>query len=281
MTTMDITPATPAAADRAKPGYRVTVPRVLHSEWIKFWTLRSSWITLAVAAVVLVGFGLIASAVYDPSASGSEGRPSPQPMADGLALALVGASLAQLAAGVLGVLVSAGEYSTGMIRATLAAVPRRLPVLWSKALVFGAIAFVLLGIAVVGAFLLAMTQLSGTPMELSLSDDGVLRGLAGTAGYLALVGVLGVALGSLLRSVAGGIAVLVGTLLIVPGLAGLLPDAWADTVVPYLPSNAGNATMSLTQGADSLSPGAGFAALAGWAVVALAAAALRLVRTDA
>ncbi|MFJ8019434.1 ABC transporter permease [Streptomyces sp. NPDC096311] len=281
MTVSDISTTARSTTERPHPGYRVTGPRVLHSEWMKFWTLRSSWITLSVAMVILIAFGFIATAVYDPATAANAPGPRSQQPTDGVGLALAGATLAQLAIGVLGVLVSAGEYSTGMIRATLAAVPRRLPVLWAKALNYGAIAFVLSAVAVVVAFLLGMTQLTGTSMELSLSHAGVLRSLAGGAVYLALVGVLGVALGSVLRSVAGGIAVLVAAMLVIPGLTLLLPDSWENHITPYLPSNAGNAMMSLVQHSDQLSPGAGFAVLAGWTLAALAGAAVRLVRKDA
>lgn len=263
-----------------RPRYRVTLLRVLRSEWAKFWSLRSSWITLGAAVLILVALGFIASTSFDPSGSAARVGPAPAASSDGLGLALTGTSLAQLAIGVLGVLMAAGEYSTGMIRSTLTAVPRRLPVLWSKALTFAAVALAACAVAVLAAFLVGSTQVTGTSAELVLSDDGVLRSLAGAALYLALVGVLGVALGALLRSVAGGIAVLVASLMVVPGLTSLLPDSWSDTVGPYLPSNAGGAMMSLHQASDALSPGAGLAVLAGWVALVLGGAALRLVRTD-
>lgn len=263
-----------------RPLYRVTVPRVFRSEWAKFWSLRSSWITLGVAALILVAFGFIASASFDPSGAAAQRPVGPAPASDAVGLTLTGTSLAQLAIGVLGVLVAAGEYSTGMIRSTLTAVPRRLPVLWSKALTFAAVALAACAVAVLAAFLVGSTQLGGTSVALSLSDDGVLRSLAGAALYLALAGVLGVALGALLRSVAGGIAALVASLMIIPGLTSLLPDSWADSVGPYLPSNAGDAMMSLHQASDALSPGVGLAVLAGWVALVLGGAALRLVRTD-
>ncbi|MCP3758921.1 ABC transporter permease [Streptomyces sp. TBY4] len=263
-----------------RPQYRVTALRVLRSEWAKFWSLRSSWITLGVAALILVAFGFIASVSFDPSGTAAQRPVGPTPATDAVGLALTGTQLAQLAIGVLGVLVAAGEYSTGMIRSTLTAVPQRLPVLWSKALTFAAVALAACTVAVLAAFLVGSTQVSGTSAELSLSDDGVLRSLAGAALYLAMAGVLGVALGALLRSVAGGIAVLVASLMVIPGLTSLLPDSWADTVGPYLPSNAGGAMMSLHQASGALSPGAGLAVLAGWVALVLGAAALRLVRTD-
>ncbi|MFI9832751.1 ABC transporter permease [Streptomyces sp. NPDC051913] len=273
-------PHTPSAR---RTSYQVTGIRVLRSEWAKFWSLRSSWITLGVAAFLLVLFGAIASYTYSPDAVATSGPPGPGSGSDSdaVSLALSGVSLAQLAIGVLGVLLAAGEYSTGMIRSTLTAVPRRLPVLWSKAAVIGPIALILTTVGALAAFQLGTPGLDGEKIALSLGDDGVLRSLAGAGVYLGLVAVFGVALGMLIRSSAGAIAALVGILLVLPGLASLLPDSWYDTLSPYFPSNAGSAVYALHESSDSLSPGAGLAVFAGWVAIALVGAAFRLRKTDA
>jgi ABC-type transport system involved in multi-copper enzyme maturation permease subunit len=182
---------------------------------------------------------------------------------------------------VLGVLVTAGEYSTGMIRSTLAAVPRRLPVLWSKSAVFGVVALVVASVGALVAFLIGSAIVSGTPAALTISDSGVVRSLLGAGLYLGMVGVIGTALGALLRSVAGGISVLVGALMLVPGLISLLPSSWRDSVSPYLPSNAGESMFTLHPAGSALSPTAGLLVFLGWTVLALAGAAWRLARTDA
>ncbi|WP_416979705.1 ABC transporter permease [Streptomyces sp. T028] len=260
------------------PSHKVTFPRVLRSEWSKFWSVRSSWVTLGLSVVVLVAIGATASAAYRPDTAGSGGPPlgdSP------VGLALTGMTFAGLAVGVLGVLVSAGEYSTGMIRSTLAAVPKRLPVLWSKGLVLGLITAAVSSVGALAAFQLGGVALQDTDIALALGDDGVLRALAGAGLYLGLIGVWGVALGALLRSTPSGIAVLVSVLLIVPGLTSLLPDSVGEAVTPYLPGKAGEALTALHGSADLLSPGAGLAALVGWAVLTLAMAGVRLTRTDA
>jgi ABC-2 type transport system permease protein len=266
-----------AATAPARPVHKVTTLRVLRSEWSKFWSVRSSWITLGLSVAVLVVIGALASAAYRPD-TGGEGGP---PLSDSpVALALTGVTFAALAVGVLGVLVSAGEYSTGMIRSTLTAVPKRLPVLWSKALVLGVVATTVTTAGALAAFQLGGLPLKDTDIALSLGDEGVLRSLVGAGLYLGLVGMWGVALGALIRSTAGGVAALAGFLLIVPGLSSLLPDSVADAVTPYLPGNAGSALYSLEQSADLLSPGAGLAALGGWVVMTLAVAAIRMTRTD-
>ncbi|MFJ9445691.1 ABC transporter permease [Kitasatospora sp. NPDC101235] len=274
---------TSASADPrpARPVYKVTAARVLRSEWAKFWSLRSSWITLGLALFFLVAFGLIAA--YQFKSRMTSGRPMDRDFAGAstLSLSLFGTNFAQLALGVLGVLVAAGEYSTGMIRSTLAAVPRRLPVLWSKAAVYWLIALVLGTVGVFAVFVADSGVLSGTRVAMTLSDAGVVRGLLGAGLYLAMVGVIGVALGALLRSVAGGIAVLVATLMLIPGLTALLPSSWQSHLSPYLPSHAGEAMFALHHDSTTLSPTVGLAVFLGWTVLALGAAAVRLVRTDA
>jgi ABC-type transport system involved in multi-copper enzyme maturation permease subunit len=243
------------------------------------WSLRSTWITLGLGLLFLVGFGVIAAIQYKSKVH--SGLDSQWVGSTTLSLSLFGSNFAELALGVLGVLVVAGEYSTGMIRSTLAAVPRRLPVLWSKAAVYGVVALVL---GTAGAFVTYLVDhyiLAGTPAAQSITDAGVLRSLFGAGLYLALVGVIGAALGALMRSVAGSVAVLIGVLLLVPSLVTLLPHSWQNHVSPYLPSNAGQAMFALHHDASTLSPLAGLLVFLGWTVLALGAAAYRLVRTDA
>ncbi|MDX6247598.1 MAG: type transport system permease protein [Kribbellaceae bacterium] len=276
-------PRTPSSSTPAapRPEYKVTGRRVLRSEWSKLWSLRSTWITLGLGLLFLVAFGIIAALRYKSSVT--SGRQLDPDFADAtaLSLSLFGVSLAQLALGVLGVLVTAGEYSTGMIRSTLAAVPRRLPVLWSKTAVFGVVALVIAAVGVFVTFLIGSGILTGTPAALTISSSGVVRSLLGAALYLGMVGVIGAALGSLLRSVAGGISVLVASLMLVPGLISLLPASWHNAIQPYLPSVAGESMFALHQGAHTLSALPGFLVFAAWTALAVGAAAWRLVRSDA
>lgn len=263
-----------------RPEYKVTNRRVLRSEWSKLWSLRSTWITLGIALLFLLAFGIIAALRYKSGTPGA-GPDDDFANATALDLSLFGLTFGQLALGVLGVLVTAGEYSTGMIRSTLAAVPKRLPVLWSKAAAFGVVAFAVGLVGAFAAFLIDSSILSGTPAALTLSDSGVLRSVLGAALYLCMVGVLGAALGALLRSVAGGISVLVAALMLVPGLISLLPDSWHNSIEPYLPSTAGASMFALHQDAHTLSPTVGFLVFALWVALALTGAAWRLKRTDA
>lgn len=274
-------PAETAPARSTDARLKVTGRRVLRSEWAKLWSLRSTWITLGLGLLFLLAFGAIAALRYKSILN--SGQPMDPDFADATAysLALFGVPFSLIALGVLGVLTASGEYTSGMIRSTLAAVPRRLPVLWSKAAVYGALAFVVGTIGAVIGFLISSGVLSGTAIAMNFSDAGVLRGLLGAGVYLGLVGVIGVALGTLLRSTAGGISALVGTFLLVPGLMSLLPKSWRDDLTPYLPSNAGESIFALHHSTGTLSAGAGLLVLLGWTVLALGGAAYRLMRSDA
>ncbi|MCK9930565.1 ABC transporter permease [Frankia sp. Mgl5] len=281
MTTITETRPAPATPSRtAGSGQKVTGRRVLRSEWAKLWSLRSTWITLTLGLLFLSAVGVIAAVQYR-SMTGP-GRHLDPGLADATtqSLALFGVPFALVALGVLGVLTTSGEYTSGMIRSTLAAVPRRLPVLWAKAAVHGLIAFVLSVIGVFVAFLVASGILSSTPIAMSVTDGGVVRSLLGAGLYLGLVAVIGVALGALLRSTAGGISALVGTFLLVPSLMPLLPRSWRTDVTPYLPSSAGESVFALHHTAGTLSAGAGLLVLLGWTALVLGGAAHRLVRSD-
>lgn len=265
----------------ARPSYRVTGSHVLRSETTKLLSLRSTWITLGLGLLFLVAFGTIAALRYRSGITSGRQLDPDFAQAKALDVSLFGVRLSQLALGVLGVLVSAGEYSTGSIRSTLASVPRRLPVLWSKATVYGVVALVVALLGTFVTFLIDSGILRGTPAAMTLSSGGVVRSLFGATVYLALIGVIGVGLGAVLRSVAGAISTLVGVLMLVPGLVSLLPISWRTHISPYLPSVAGQSMYSLHHLPNTLSAGSGFLVFAGWTVLALAGAAWRLTRSDA
>ncbi|MFC9502851.1 ABC transporter permease subunit [Streptomyces sp. NPDC057002] len=281
MSTTDLAPQetqeTTGSAGRNAGSLRVTFPRVVRMEWIKLRSLRSTMYTLAITVVLVVGFGLLFSSLV-----GSGDGPGEDDFGDPTSISLGGVTLAALAMAVLGVLMSAGEYATGSIRATLSAVPARLPVLWGKAVVFAAVGLVLMLVASLGAFLAGQAVLSSRDMATAaLSDAGVFRALVGAAVYLTGAGLIGLAVGVLLRNTAGAITTVVGALFVLPGLIQLLPSSWNDAIGPHLPSNAANALMTVQTSSDSLSPGAGLAVFAGYIVVLLAGAAVLLKRRDA
>jgi ABC-2 type transport system permease protein len=267
--------AAPATVDRDRE--RVTFPRVTVSEWVKLVSLRSSWITFAAALVAVVGLGALIS--YVTNTHWSHMSPQEQASFDPVARSIGGVELAQLAIGVLGVLVVTGEYATGMIRASLMAVPRRWPVLAAKLLIFAACAFVLMTVAAFAAFLLGQ-QLLGTHGT-TLGAPHVLRAVIGVPLYLTVVGALAVGLGFILRSTAGGIATLVGLLLVLPGVSRLLPDTWQPHVLPYLPSNAGSQVFAVQHDPSMLGTWTGFGVFCAWAAAALVLGLVVLKRRDA
>jgi len=269
---MNAAAAAPAAAPHSRPSYRVTGRRVLASEWIKLWSVRSYRVTAALAGIFLIAFGLVAAASYSPASTQNLGS-------DPVALALGGMYLVLLTVGVLGVLVTAGEYGTGSIRSTMTAVPRRLPVLWSKAAVAGAVALVLGAVSAVISYAGGEGLLRGG-IALPLTAPGVVRSLMLAAAAMALIAIMGVGLGSLVRSVGGAIAILAVLLLLLPALADLLPTGLRNDISPYLLGNAANSMFSLHQSAGALNPWAGSGVAAAWTAAALAAAAYRLIRTD-
>jgi ABC-type transport system involved in multi-copper enzyme maturation permease subunit len=270
--------ATPLA--RSAGTGRVTLRRVIHSEWIKLRSLRSTVITLLATAGVVIALGLLFAGVVSGRIGGeSMGLGPGGPGSDPVGASLGGVSLGQLIIGVVGVVLVAGEYSTGMIRSTLAAVPRRLPVLWAKTIVFGGVTLATMLVAVFAAFFAGQVILGADGV--SLSDGGVLRAVIGAAVYLTGVGLLGLALGALLRGTAAAIGALFAGMLVVPGLFPLLPSSWTETVGPYLPSHAGESFMAVTPHAGMLGPWVGLAVFAGYVAAALAAAAILLKRRDA
>ena len=270
-------PATPARpADPA--AQRVTQARVVRSEWTKLRTLPSTAWSLLAAVALIVGFGALYCLVRVT-------RPPSDPAAaaafDPTAVSLSGVQVAELAIGILGVLLVAGEYATGTIRTSLAAVPRRLPVLWGKAVVFGLTVLVLCLPAVLAAFLVGQSILSAEQLDITLSHPGVARAVVGSALYLSAVGLLGLALGALLRSTAWAVAGLFGVLFGPQLLTGLLPATWSDRVYPYLPGPAGVAVTAVQPDPAALAPWSGFGVFCLYIAVGLAVAAWQLRRRDA
>jgi ABC-type transport system involved in multi-copper enzyme maturation permease subunit len=205
-----------------------------------------------------------------------------EPGATAISTSLTGTFFAQLAIGVLGVLLITGEYSTGMIRSSLTVVPRRLPMLWGKLAVFALSVFVVTLIASVSSFFVGQALLSGRNLQASLTDPGAVRSVVGAALYLTVAGITALALGALMRNTAAAITTFVAVYFVIPPMTNLLPRSLTDHFVQYLPSNAGAVLMDGTFGiAHPLTPWTGFAVMCGFAAVLVGLAARRLRRADA
>jgi len=257
---------------------KVTQSRVVKSEWTKFRSLRSTNITLLISVVLTVGLGALISAVI--ASHWDTASASDKADFNAVVTSLRGVNISQLAVGVLGVLLISGEYATGMIRASLTAVPKRLPVLWAKLGVFAGVVGVVAVISTFVSFFVGQSLLASHNLDVSIGSSHALRMVLGAAAYLVLVGIIGMALGGVMRNTAAGISSLVALFFVIPPVLDLLPKSWSDNIGPYLPSNAGDAFWGHPTGAH-LSALAGFLVLCGWAAAAVVAAAIRLKERDA
>jgi ABC-2 type transport system permease protein len=268
-----------AASARVLLGGEVTQGNVVRSEWTKLWSLRSTRWSLLFAVIAMSGLGLLIAAVS--MSRWSHLSLQDQTSFNSIDRSLGGYHLAQLAIGVLGVLVISGEYSTGMIRSSLMAVPRRLPVLWAKIAVFSSVTFVLMLASALIAFFGAQAIFTAHHVNVTLSHPGALRTLIGTVLFMTVTGVLCTALGTIIRSTAGAIATFAGLLFVLPGINDILPSEISNSINPYLPSSAGGAIAKALPDPHTLSPWGGFAVYCGYTIVLVALAAYLLVRRDA
>jgi ABC-2 type transport system permease protein len=290
-----------AIATQPETHLGVTQVRAGVSEWIKLRSLRSTWWSIGVALLISVGLGILFSALRGNDIQAHGGFEPDQ-----TALSLRGFYLAQLAVGVLGVLFITGEYSTGMIRASLSAIPKRVPVWAAKISIFAIVIFTITLIAAFVAFLGGQAALSGykfqgqftiTPGKITIysgpnattwhslgvpiTNPGSLRAIFGAALFMVGVGLLGLGCGFIIRNTGGAIAALFGLLLVLPLLAQALPSELQRHVTKFLPLLAGTAGMNTVGGTDQLAPWSGLGVFAIYVVAALGIGLYVLKRRDA
>ena len=262
------------------PGGRYGWRGTVGSEWTKLTSVRSSVWALLTTAVLGVGLGAIVTTAQ--VSRWSTRTLAEQAAFDPTRSSLAGLLFAQLAIGVLGVLVVSAEYSTGTIRATFSAVPRRWLVLASKCVLFGFVALVVGEAVSFAAFLLGQQILSGTTPTASLSDPSALRAVFSGGLYLFALGLLALGLGFVIRHTPAAISTFVGLMFVLPIIGDLLPSSLSTDLERFLPQNIG--TVMLTahyHGTDTLGPWTSFALLCAYAAAALVAGAILLVRRDA
>ena len=253
---------------------------VLSSEWTKLTSVRSTVWTLVITAIAGVGIGALVT-------SAQAARFSTRSLAARLAFdptrsSLSGMLFAQLAIGILGVLVVSAEYSTGTIRATFSAVPRRPMVLVAKVLLFAVVAFAVGEIVSFSAFFLGQHILSGKTPTASLSDPTAARAVVSAGLYLTAIGLLALGVATIIRHTAAAISAFVGVLFILPIIANVLPSSFADDVGRFLPADIGTRMMSVNyRGADPFGPWLSFGLLCAYAAVMLIVGCVLLVRRDA
>jgi ABC-type transport system involved in multi-copper enzyme maturation permease subunit len=257
-------------------------PRLLAMEWTKLRSVRSTFWSFLITVVAGVGFTALLSSLivsgWDTQKPADKARIALNPT--GLLLG-GGFTIAQLAICVLGVLVIASEYSTGMIRASLMAVPTRVPMLVAKGIVFGAVTFVI-GEALSFAAFFVGAPILHSKVPVSIGDPGVVQAIIGGGLYLTVLGLFALAIGALVRHTAAGITVTIAFVQVVAPLAGLLPGSVGKHVHGYLPTEAGKLVTQTHQAPDDvLTPWQGFGVFCLWTAVLLIAAAFFLRERDA
>ena len=296
-------PPTPASFAAAAPlaARRLRFAGTLEAEWTKIRSVRSTMWTLLIFVVVSLGLtGLFTWLTLNSLDHGRQGERATGLVTDPVNFILgTGLGLGSLAICVLGALVITSEYSSGVIRSSLLAVPRRYPVLIAKAVVFAVIVFVIgevvafisyfIGAALVNGYLVNTTaHVAGRTftvhhhITVSLSQPGVLRAVFGSGLYLTVLGLFALAIGGLIRHTAGAVTAVIGMVLVIFPLAGLLPSSWGAHIHAYLPTIAGQLiTQDKPSAGQLLSSWQGFGVFCAWTVLLLAVATFLLQKRDA
>jgi ABC-2 type transport system permease protein len=267
------------AAPATPPGAPWVFGRSLHAEWTKLGTVRSTIWSLVLLTLGFTGLNTwLTVSQWSKADASSRARIVADPTGTILG---VGFQLSQLTVCVLGVLVIASEYSTGMIRASLLAVPRRAPMLAAKAAVFAVLVFAVGEAVAFPSFLLGAAVLHRRA-PVTLGDAGVLRAVIGAGLYLAVLGLFALAIAAIIRHTAGAITAVIGFVLVLAPLAQLLPGSIGRHIHAYLPSEAGHLIGQAHRAQhDLLSPWQGFGVFCLWTAVLLAIATYQLQRRDA
>jgi ABC-type transport system involved in multi-copper enzyme maturation permease subunit len=253
---------------------------LLRSEWTKLTSLRSTWWSLGTMAGLAVGFSALASSLLTSHWDTLGPANQDQYVHDTIGLILQpGAQWAQIAACVLGVLLFASEFSTGMIRATVLAAPRRTPVLAAKATVFAGTLFVLAELVAVPSFLIG-SSITSAHAHTSIGDPGTIRALLAFGGYIALTGVFALCVGALIRHPAGAISAILGLQFMLPAVCSLLPGSVGAHVAGALPASTNVMMGSGHNSSDVYSPLQGLLILLGWTLAAYLVARVTLKKRD-
>jgi len=275
---------TDAMIARTGPDHRAafrasTFGDVLWSEWVKLRSVRSTFWALTVTVVLGIALGAVISAAtahaYARFSVGAKLSWDPTGVSQS------GVAIAQVAIAVLGVLFISSEYSSGMIRTSLIAVPKRGRVLAAKSLVFAGVTFVVGEVVCFLAFFVGQALISGHAPHAALGDPGVVRAVAGGGLYLTALAVLSVAAGAVLRHPAAAIAAMMAVLFVLPLIAQALPDSWRHPVTEFWPTQAGGQLTNVYHSAHTLQPWPGFGVMCVFVAIVYAIAWTLLDRRDA
>ena len=278
--TRTMTPPVPSTS--ARP---LWFARTVHAEWIKFWTVRSTVWTLVAAVVVMVGISTLAA--WGSTIEDINQGAGPMNTAQ---LLSAGYQVGQLAVAVLAILTIAGEYSTGMIRSTLTAVPRRVSVLAAKALVLSIVVLLVTVLAMALSYVATMPWQDQLGVTFDLTDAETLRMTVGLPLYLVAIALFAFAIGALVRNSSAALTGVIALLLVVETVLSMIPLRAVELISPFLPSTAGRRVLidsemlKLIDGGSTgahLDPWIGYGVLVVWVIVLGAVAAVLLRRRDA
>lgn len=280
---MTATPATAPAPYVQAPGRRPGFGNLMAAEWTKIRSVRSTVWTVIIFAIVTIGITALITWLTESNWNGPHAATRDTTFLSDPTGGILDAPVffGQLVIGVLGVLVISTEYTTGVIRASLLAVPRRLHMLAAKIVVFTLLLLVVTEVVCFGSFFIGSAILH-PHVPVALSDHNVTRAVIGTGLYLTVIGIFALAIGTLIRHTAGAIATTLGAMFLLPIFGPLLPDSWGAHVNAYLPEQAGAVISKVNQTSDQLlSAWQGFGVLCIWAALLVAAGAFLLRHRDA
>jgi len=252
---------------------------VLASEWIKFRSVRSTYLTLLLAAVAAVSIEYLVthSDATHWSTMTAQARAAFDPVGD----SFTGLGIAQLAFGALGVLAISSEYTTGLIRTTFASAPRRRAVIAGKAAVVGAVSLLAGELIAFATFFTGQQALSAQHLNVALAHPRALRGVLAAGFYLVVMAWVGLGLGTVIRHTAGAIIAMVGVVFLLPTIVGALPAPWNINVGKFTLNLAAQQTIAQHPYPGYFSAGPSFLIVAAYAAAAIAAAAFMITRRDA
>ncbi|GAB3672507.1 ABC transporter permease subunit [Actinocorallia lasiicapitis] len=262
-------------AERRAPGFGDAVA----AEWTKICTVRSTYWTILASLLVSIGVSAALAAAITVTWDRTPARE--KALFDPASAGMIGINLGVLILAVLGVLVITAEYSTGLIRTSLTAVPRRGRLLTAKALVLTVIAFAVGQLSAFTSFLVSQALFSAERIDASITDPGMFRAVFGGGVYLTLVTLLAFGVGVLLRHTAAAITVVVAVMFVLPILTVIIPGSLGDTITRFIPSNSGAAITIVHQSPTYLSPAAGLTVFSCYLLATLIPAYLLFHHRDA
>ncbi|HEX4787048.1 MAG TPA: hypothetical protein VH372_01195 [Actinospica sp.] len=263
-----------------RPTHRPGFSDLTRSEWTKLKTLRSTWWSLAVMIVASLGFTIAACAVYSAHYKTLDASTQTEFRQDTIGLILQpGAQFAVLAVCVLGVLLIASEYSTGMIRATMLAAPRRTSALLAKGAAFAGLTFVVAELVAIPAFFIG-SSITSAHASTSITDPTTIRAILAFGVYMSLMGLIALSVGALVRHSAAGISIMLAMQFVIPGVLSLIPGSLGEHLSSSLPSGATVMMSSGHNASNTYTPLQGLLILLGWTVVLGGAALLSIKKRD-